>query len=175
MNFSNLAVQSPQISSLISKQFLQHFFELFMVLLLYSYLCFLTRIVSFSIDANVSLYALDLLRLFNTNIHDLPLTKSQANIFLNEALLLISSSFNDHKLVVQINKFLVQRKRYKKVFCKILLISLPSAWKVYKYRVFSGPYFLVFGLNTGRYGPEKTPYLDTFHAVPLSLTYLLLI
>ena len=47
-----------------------------------------------------------------------------------------------------------------------------SAWKVSKYEVFSGPYFLVFGLvflvsspNTGKYGPEKTPYLDTFHAV----------
>ena len=30
--------------------------------------------------------------------------------------------------------------------------------KVSKYEVFSGPYFPVFG-------PEKTPYLDTFHAV----------
>ena len=40
---------------------------------------------------------------------------------------------------------------------------------------FSGPYFPVFGLNTERYavfspnaekcGPEKTPYLYTFHAV----------
>ena len=30
---------------------------------------------------------------------------------------------------------------------------------------FSGPYFPVFALNTGKYGPEKTPYLDTFHAV----------
>ena len=38
---------------------------------------------------------------------------------------------------------------------------------------FSGPYFPVFGLNTetfslfspnaGKYGPEKTPYWDTFH------------
>ena len=27
-----------------------------------------------------------------------------------------------------------------------------------KYGVFSG-------LNTGKYGPEKTPYLDTFHTV----------
>ena len=27
-----------------------------------------------------------------------------------------------------------------------------------KYVVFSGP-------NTGKYGPQKTPYLDTFHAV----------
>ena len=34
-----------------------------------------------------------------------------------------------------------------------------------KYAVFSGPYFIVFGLNTGKYGPEKAPYLDTFYAV----------
>ena len=36
--------------------------------------------------------------------------------------------------------------------------------KVSKYGVFSGPYFPVFGRNTGKYGPEKTPYLDTFYA-----------
>ena len=48
-----------------------------------------------------------------------------------------------------------------------------------KYGVISGPYFPVFGLNTersylsvfspntGKYGPEINPYLDTFHAVPL--------
>ena len=34
-----------------------------------------------------------------------------------------------------------------------------------KYGVLSGPYFPVFELNTEKYGPEKTPYLDTFHAV----------
>ena len=34
-----------------------------------------------------------------------------------------------------------------------------------KYGVFSVSYFPVFGLNTGKYGPEQTPYLDTFHAV----------
>ena len=43
-------------------------------------------------------------------------------------------------------------------------------------RSFSGPYFPAFRLNTERYlslfspsarkyGPEKTPYLDTFHAM----------
>ena len=32
-----------------------------------------------------------------------------------------------------------------------------TAWKVSKRRVFSGPYFPVFG-------PEKTTYLDNFHA-----------
>ena len=44
-----------------------------------------------------------------------------------------------------------------------------TAWKVSKYGVFSGPYFPAFRLNTeiygvdeGKYGPEKTPYLDTF-------------
>ena len=34
-----------------------------------------------------------------------------------------------------------------------------------EYGVFSCPYFPVFGLNTRKYGPEETPYLDTFHAV----------
>ena len=52
-----------------------------------------------------------------------------------------------------------------------------TAWKVSKIGVFSGPYFPVFGPNTeiyfvfspntGKYGPEKPPYLDTFHAVIL--------
>ena len=37
-----------------------------------------------------------------------------------------------------------------------------TVWKVSKYGVFSGPYFPVFSLNTRNYGPEKTPYLDTF-------------
>ena len=48
-----------------------------------------------------------------------------------------------------------------------------------KYGVFSGTYFHEFGLNTekyylllfspntGKYGPEKTPYLDTFHEVKI--------
>ena len=34
-----------------------------------------------------------------------------------------------------------------------------------KYGVFSGLYFLVFSPNAGKYEPEKTPHLDTFHAV----------
>ena len=40
-----------------------------------------------------------------------------------------------------------------------------TAWKVSKYGVISGPYFPVFSPNKGIYGPEITPYLDTFHAV----------
>ena len=50
-----------------------------------------------------------------------------------------------------------------------------------KYGVISGPYFPVFGLNTGiygvnpntgKYGPEITPYLDTFHAVHIITIFL---
>ena len=37
---------------------------------------------------------------------------------------------------------------------------MSTAWKLFKYGVFSGPYFPVFGLNTGKYGPEETPYLN---------------
>ena len=40
-----------------------------------------------------------------------------------------------------------------------------TAWNVPKYGVISGPYFSVFSPNTGKYGPEITPYLDTFHAM----------
>ena len=41
-----------------------------------------------------------------------------------------------------------------------------------KYGVISGPYFPVFGLNTGKYGPEITPYLNTFHAVKQIVDYI---
>ena len=30
-----------------------------------------------------------------------------------------------------------------------------TAWKMSKYGVISGPYFLVFGLNAGKYWPEN--------------------
>ena len=42
---------------------------------------------------------------------------------------------------------------------------------MFKYRVFSGPYFPVFSPNTGKYGPEKTPCLDIFHAVKVLEKY----
>ena len=37
--------------------------------------------------------------------------------------------------------------------------------KVSKDGVFCGSYLPVFSPNTRKYGPEKTPYLDIFHAV----------
>ena len=56
------------------------------------------------------------------------------------------------------------------------MLKESTAGKISKYGVFSGPYFPLFGLNTeiyfsvfspntGKYGPEKTPYLDTSYAV----------
>ena len=45
-----------------------------------------------------------------------------------------------------------------------------TASKVSKYGVFSGPYFVAFSPNTGKYEPEKTPYLDTFDAVIVKRT-----
>ena len=47
-----------------------------------------------------------------------------------------------------------------------IISVLPTAWKVSNYGVISGLYFPVSGLNTRKYGPEITPYLDTFHTVP---------
>ena len=46
-----------------------------------------------------------------------------------------------------------------------MLFFLDTAKKVSKYGIISGPYFPAFGLNTAKYGPEITPYLDTFQAV----------
>ena len=53
-----------------------------------------------------------------------------------------------------------------------MLLQTNTAGKVSKYGVISGLYFPVFGLNTEiycpntcKYGPEITPYLDTFHTV----------
>ena len=34
-----------------------------------------------------------------------------------------------------------------------------------QYGVFYDPYFPVFRLNTGKYGPKKTSVFDTIHAV----------
>ena len=43
-------------------------------------------------------------------------------------------------------------------FNEMIIFLFYIVWKVFKYGVFSGP-------NTEKYGPEKTLYLDTFHAV----------
>ena len=50
------------------------------------------------------------------------------------------------------------------------LIMTYTAWKISKYGVISGPYFPAFSLKIGKYEPEITSYLDTFHAVMLFST-----
>ena len=40
-----------------------------------------------------------------------------------------------------------------------------TTWEVSKYGFISGPYFPVFSPNIGKYGPEITPYFDTFGTV----------
>ena len=69
----------------------------------------------------------------------------------------------------------------------IFITNFDSVWKVPKYWIFPGLYFPIFRLNTeiytvicvfspntGKYRPEKNLYLDTFHAVRVTL-YLLII
>ena len=43
------------------------------------------------------------------------------------------------------------------IFLAQLHLNIYTALKVSKYRVLSGLYFPVFGLNTRKYGPEKNP------------------
>ena len=49
-----------------------------------------------------------------------------------------------------------------------------TAWKMSKYGVISGPHFPAFSPNTGKYGPEITPYLETFYAATLDWNELIL-
>ena len=55
-----------------------------------------------------------------------------------------------------------------------VIFMASTARKMYKYGDFSGPLFFhicteydfpVFSPTVGKYGPEKTQYLDTFHAI----------
>ena len=45
------------------------------------------------------------------------------------------------------------------------LFFFGTAGKESKYRVFSGSFFPVFSPNTGKYGPGKTPYLDSSYSL----------
>ena len=44
-----------------------------------------------------------------------------------------------------------------------------TEWKAVKHGVSSGPYFPVYSPNMGKCGPEKTPYMDTFHEVQMTI------
>ena len=49
----------------------------------------------------------------------------------------------------------------------VLFLETSTGLKVFKYGVISGAYFPVFGLNAEKYRPEKSPCLDTFHAMQI--------
>ena len=62
---------------------------------------------------------------------------------------------------VSIHATLVINLNGKVIFTHVLVISIGligTVWQVSKYGVLSVP-------NRQKYGPEKSPYLDTFHAV----------
>ena len=70
--------------------------------------------------------------------------------------------------VIETNKYAyADFKQTYQIKSNSMQSDLFTAWKVSKYGVISGPYFTVFGLNTGKYGPEITFYLDTFQAVTI--------
>ena len=72
-------------------------------------------------------------------------------------------------LSLSLVKFLLKRRIWE--FLVVNFESLSLCEKCSKYGDFSFPYFPLLGLNTGKYGPEKSPYLATFHAVlPYHLT-----
>ena len=56
----------------------------------------------------------------------------------------------------------------KHVNLKIIVSAKKHCVKSVQIRVISGLYFPVFGVNTGKYGPEITPYLSTILAVKKS-------
>ena len=70
--------------------------------------------------------------------------------------------------------YIIMNKRESKTKAQSFLkfcFKVLTAWKGSKYGVISGPYLPVFGLNTGKYKPEITPYLGNFHAAAASKKY----
>ena len=85
---------------------------------------------------------------FKTRLHQMPgFVKTNVIFFFTDLKVIIIFFFTITFITV------LEIKNYK------------HCAKVFKCGVFSGPYFFVFGLNTRKYGSEKTPYLDIFHSV----------
>ena len=76
----------------------------------------------------------------------------------------------DPCVIVSVALSIFSERKLIDTFCLNFLLwfsAIPhfTASKVSQYGVFSRPYFPVFSPNAGKYGPRKTQYLDTFHAV----------
>ena len=71
-----------------------------------------------------------------------------------------------YKLLPQCSLAAKKLQRREELFDNFMSFSVDiTAGKLSRYEVFSSPYFPVFGRNTGKYVPEKTPYWGTFYAV----------
>ena len=76
----------------------------------------------------------------------------------------IKKIINNRCFTMQFAK--ICKNTYLKNICEWLPLRIARHYiKKPKYGVISGPYFPLFGLNTEKYGPEITPYLDNFHKV----------
>ena len=76
-------------------------------------------------------------------------------------LFAVITSYDSSVCVCEIFSLKKNNKKFKTALMAsftLLLLITDTAWKVSKHGVFSCPYFPGFG-------PEKTPYLITFHAV----------
>ena len=74
---------------------------------------------------------------------------------------LCSSYENFHQEIETLNSIFPPNS-YPQNFVNQFNRNVNITRKLSKYRVIFGPYF---SPNIGKYGPETTPYLDTFHAV----------
>ena len=62
----------------------------------------------------------------------------------------------------------------RKSFCMSIYLSISHCIKRgTKGEELHSVYLSVFSQNAGKYGPEKTPYLDTFHAVTVLEQYII--
>ena len=64
-----------------------------------------------------------------------------------------------------IGRTVVERRIKCCQICKMKCLAKIVCEKCPDAEFSSGPYFPIFSPNTEKYGPEKTPCLDTFHAV----------
>ena len=66
-------------------------------------------------------------------------------------------------MIIFFHKLSVYERIFNKLYCDTLREKCPNT-ELFQVRIFT-LYLSVFRPNTGKYGPEITPYLDTFHAV----------
>ena len=106
------------------------------------------------------------------------LLKSFQKSFINFLIVKVDLKFKQKPRNINVTDFILRpvARAIPIIWNTLRCLNKFTAWKVSQYGVSSGPYSPVSCPNTGKYGPEKTPYLDTFHAVivPASLNIPLL-